>query len=377
LLTKVVAEGRLTAVVDAADAVAQTDLALICVGTPGNKHGQPSVDHIRDVGGQIGHALTGRKTPFTVVLRSTSLPGTTEDVLLAAIRAANPSAPVHVGMNPEFMREGVSLHDFDFPPMVIIGTEDPVVSEQIRELYAGIDAPFVSTTTRTAEIVKYACNAYHGLKVTFANEMAALCDVLGADALEVMRIFAMDKKLNISEAYLRPGFAFGGSCLPKDVRALVWAATSHHLQIPVLSAVLPSNTGLIQHAVASVLATKKKKIGIVGLAFKPNTDDLRESPVVTLVETLIGKGCQIRILDKSVSIAKLVGANKRYIEAEIPHISSLLCEDVQTLVEHAEVLVVGSPTEHAQRAMATAKKDTVVIDLTRTATRSARAAVSG
>ena len=192
LLARVVSEGRLRATADPAVAVRETDLALLCVGTPGLRHGQPSTDAIREVGAQIGHALHGRSGDFVVVLRSTSLPGTTEEVLLPAIRQANASARVRVGMNPEFMREGASLHDFDFPPMILIGADDAVVSDQVRALYAGVEGPFVSTSIRTAEIVKYACNAYHGLKVCFANEMAALCDVLGADALEVMRIFALD-----------------------------------------------------------------------------------------------------------------------------------------------------------------------------------------
>ena len=214
-------------------------------------------------------------------------------------------------------------------------------------------------------MAKYVSNAFHALKVTFANEIGDICEALGADPQDVMRIFLMDRKLNVSEAYLRPGFAFGGSCLPKDVRALLHAARSADLLVPVLSEILPSNDRQIQQAVSRVLATRRRRIGILGLAFKAGTDDLRESPIVRLVEALIGKGCDVRILDRNVSIARLGGANRRYIEEEIPHIASLMCDDVETLLEHAEVLVVGNDDEHARQALAAPWADRVVIDLTR------------
>jgi GDP-mannose 6-dehydrogenase len=214
-------------------------------------------------------------------------------------------------------------------------------------------------------MVKYACNAFHALKVTFANEIAEVAAALGAGGAEVMRILAMDRKLNISEAYLRPGFAFGGSCLPKDLRALVYAARSSDLALPLLSSVLPSNERQIRRAVSEVLATRKRRIGLVGLAFKAGTDDLRESAMVALAESLIGKGCDLRILDGSVSIARLYGANRRYIEEEIPHISRLMCQDVESLLAHAEVLLIGNASDEAKRALAAAGPEQVVIDLTR------------
>src|SRR5207302_6205021 len=291
------------------------------------------------VGMAIGEAVAARGEAHTVVLRSTVLPGVTEGVLVPAILSgAGPAyrPRLRVAVNPEFMREGSSLRDFSTPPLTLVGCDDPETVGLLRSLYAGVEAPFVHAAVRTAEMVKYVANAFHALKVCFANEIGDLCAALGADAQEVMRIFLMDRKLNVSEAYLRPGFAFGGSCLPKDLRALVYAARAADVSVPLLAAVLPSNEGQIRRAVEAVLATRKRRIGVVGLAFKPGTDDLRESPMVTLVETLIGKGCDVRILDPSVAVARLRGANRRHIEEEVPHIASLLCESVETLLAHAE-----------------------------------------
>jgi GDP-mannose 6-dehydrogenase len=320
------------------------------------------------VGAEIGKALMGSDQPFTVVLRSTALPGTTEHILVPALRegAAGRVSGISVGVNPEFMREGASLHDFDHPPFVLVGCDDPAIANTLRAMYAGVDAGLVQTTIRSAELVKYACNAYHGLKVCFANEIADMADALGADANAVMRIFAMDRKLNVSDAYLKPGFAFGGSCLPTDIRGLLRAGRVHEVDTPVLAAVIPSNDRQIQQAIARVRQTGRRRIGVVGLAFKPNTDDLRESPVVTMVEALIGKGLDLKILDPNVSLARLVGANRRYIEAEIPHIASLLCNSVDDLIAHAEVLVIGSRSAEAEAAVAQAGAQRQIIDLTRT-----------
>jgi GDP-mannose 6-dehydrogenase len=270
-----------------------------------------------------------------------------------------------VAVNPEFMREGSSLHDFARPPLTLVGCADTDTASLVRELYADVDAPFVHTSVRTAEMAKYVSNAFHALKVTFANEIGDLCEALGADPQEVMRIFALDRKLNISEAYLRPGFAFGGSCLPKDVRALLYAARAADLVVPMLAEILPSNERQIQHGVNRVLATRRRRIGILGLAFKAGTDDLRESPMVRLVEALIGKGCDVRILDRSVSIARLGGANRRYIEEEIPHIASVMCDSLEAVLDHAEVIVVGNDGDDVRRALASARQDQAIIDLTR------------
>src|SRR5436309_14568532 len=350
LLADVVSKKRLRATVSVDEAVNATDLALICVGTPSRVNGQLDATAVDRVGWQLGRALRSRRTPFTVVLRSTVVPGTTEKVLLPAIARGTAGAsfpPLGIAVNPEFMREGSSLRAFARPPMTLVGADDAETASLLETLYSGVDAAFVHTSVRTAETVKYVCNAFHALKVCFANEIGDVCSALGADAQEVMRIFLMDRKLNVSEAYLRPGFAFGGSCLPKDLRALLYAARTADMSPPVLSSILPSNEAQIRRGVDRVLETRKRRVGVVGLSFKPGTDDLRESPMVTLVEALIGKGCDVRILDANVWLAQLVGANRRYIEEEIPHIASLMCEDIQQLLDHAEVLVVGSASREA------------------------------
>jgi GDP-mannose 6-dehydrogenase len=367
LLATVVASGALRATGSTEEAVAASDLALVCVGTPGRDNGQLDVSAIRRVAEAIGQSLTARPKPYTVVLRSTVLPGTVESVLVPALRAGSPDGPpgLAVAVNPEFMREGSSLRDFAHPPLTLVGCDDPAVVTPLRELYAEVEAPFVQTSIRTAEMAKYVSNAFHALKVTFANEIGDLCEALGADAQDVMRVFMLDRKLNISEAYLRPGFAFGGSCLPKDLRAMLHAARSADLALPLLSEILPSNERQIQQGVSRILATRRRRIGVLGLAFKTGTDDLRESPMVRLVESLIGKGCDVRILDQSVSIARLGGANRRYIEEEIPHIASVMCDTPESLLAHAEVLVLGNPSEQARQVLAAARPDQIVIDLTR------------
>ena len=372
LIADVVARGGLRATTSAREAVTCSDIALICVGTPSRANGRLDVDAVAGVGREIGAALRGRRRPYTVVLRSTVLPGTTEEVLLPAVRAglrASAGPPLQIALNPEFMREGSSLEDFARPPLTLVGCADAEGASRLRALYAGVEAPFVHTSVRTAEMVKYVANAFHALKVCFANEIADVCDGLGADAQQVMEIFRMDRKLSVSEAYLRPGFAFGGSCLPKDVRALLYGARGADVLPPLLGAILPSNDVQVRHGVEAVLATGRRRIGVAGLSFKDGTDDLRESPLVTLVESLIGKGCDVRVLDRNVSLARLVGANRRYIEEQIPHIASLMCEDVEALLDHAEALVIGNAGEDAVRALAAAGQRHV-IDLTRGLARS-------
>ena len=371
LLAEVTAAGHLLATTSAEDGVSESDLALICVGTPSGGNGQLDVDAIRRVAETVGHQLRQQSKPYTVVLRSTVLPGTTESVLVPALHGtgSSPLPDLTVVVNPEFMREGSSIRDFADPPLTLVGSDGPHGGDLLRELYAQVDAPFVQTSVRSAEMAKYASNAFHALKIAFANEIGDLCETLGADIGEVMRVFLIDRKLNISEAYLRPGFAFGGSCLPKDLRALLHAARSADLAVPLLSQILPSNERQIEQGVSRVLATRRRRIGVLGLAFKSGTDDLRESPMVRLVETLIGKGCEVRILDRGVSVARLGGANRRYIEEEIPHISSLMCETSDALLEHAEVLVVANVDWQARQALAGARPDQLVIDLSRGAVR--------
>jgi GDP-mannose 6-dehydrogenase len=367
LLAEVIATNHLRATTSTEEGVSGSDLALICVGTPSRDNGQLDVDAIRRVAEGIGQRLRQHPKPYTVVLRSTVLPGTTESVLVPALRGTGtPHLPgLTVAVNPEFMREGSSLRDFAQPSLTLVGSDAPHAGAVLRELYAQVDAPFVQTSIRSAEMAKYVSNAFHALKITFANEIGDLCEGFGVDIGEVMRVFLMDRKLNISEAYLRPGFAFGGSCLPKDLRALTHAARSVDLALPLLSQILPANDHQIQQGVSRVLATRRRRIGVLGLAFKPGTDDLRESPMVLLVETLIGKGCDVRILDRSVSIARLSGANRRYIEEEIPHIASLLCDSREELLAHAEVLVLANPDEQAQEDLAAVRSEQLVIDLSR------------
>ena len=380
LLAELVGAHRLRATVSAAEAVRQTDVGLICVGTPGRANGQLGVAALERIGQEIGQALAGRTEPYTVVLRSTVLPGTTERVLIPALLAGagrELACQLRVAVNPEFMREGSSLRDFAHPPFTLVGSDDAETASVLRALYADVAAPFVHTAVRTAEMVKYVSNAFHALKVCFANEIGDVCAALGADAHEVMRVFLMDRKLNVSEAYLRPSYAFGGSCLPKDLRALMHAARTVDVSLPLLSAILPSNDGQIRRAVETVLETRKRRIGVVGLAFKPGTDDLRESPMVALIEALIGKGCDVRVLDPNVAIARLRGANRRYIEEEIPHIASLICDNVEALLAHADVLVVGNVSDEGERALAAAGPHHVVVDLTRGAARLAAASHAG
>jgi GDP-mannose 6-dehydrogenase len=319
------------------------------------------------VASDIGRALSGQQGKFTVIVRSTILPGTTERIVAKALLEPLTGQParISIGVNPEFMREGSSLHDFDHPPFILVGSDDAATVAALQSLYAGVAAPFVNTTVRTAEMVKYVCNAFHALKVSFSNEIGDVCEALGADAHEVMRIFRLDRKLNVSEAYLKPGFAFGGSCLPKDVRALVSAARTYDIPAPLLSAIMPANESQIRRGVDMVMETGGHRVGIVGLAFKPGTDDLRESPMVAVVEQLIGKGRDVRIFDPRVSLARLMGANRQYIETEIPHIASLLCGSIAELAAHAEVLVFSAPGPDAEQALAAARSEHTLVDLTR------------
>lgn len=367
-LGSVMQTGRLHATVSCEKAVDASELALICVGTPGHGNGRMNLDALGRVSNDIGMALGRQRKPYTVVVRSTVIPGTTADLVTPALLAGTGDGyreDLKVAMNPEFMREGSALRDFLYPPFTIVGCDDVVTAGRLCELYANVSAPFIHTQLRTAEMVKYAANAFHALKISFANEIGDICEVLQVDAREVMRAFCLDKKLNISDAYLRPGFAFGGSCLPKDLRALSYVAHGADVDIPLLSTLLPANAARIRRAVDTIVATHKRRIGVLGLAFKSDTDDLRESPMVAVVESLIGKGCHLKILDHNVAIARLIGANRRYIEEEIPHIADLMCESAEALLAHAEVLVVGNADEQSIVVVNAAAPHQIVIDLTR------------
>ncbi len=369
LIGRMVHTGMLRATTRADEAVRHSDVALVCVGTPSNRNGSQDTSYIERVFEEIGEALRDRQDRYVVALRSTVLPGTTDGIALPILeRASGKTIGREVGLcfNPEFMREGTSLKDFYEPPFTIIGAGDPASGRVLSSLYEGIEGlqgPLINTEIRTAEMVKYISNAFHALKVAFGNEIGNLCKSLGIDGQHAMDILCQDTKLSISPTYLRPGFAFGGSCLGKDLRAILYQAKMNDLYLPVLSAVLPSNDFQVRRAVDMVQETGKRRVGLLGLAFKANTDDLRESPHVTLAETLLGKGYQVRVLDEKVSLSRLYGANKTYIEQEIPHISSLMCSTVDELVQDSEVLIIGDRSEAAIDALAMAGEDVTIIDL--------------
>jgi GDP-mannose 6-dehydrogenase len=367
-LLKVARENnRLSATADAAAAVHATDISLVCVGTPSRTNGSPNVDHVIRVAGQIGEALRSKPSYHGIVIRSTSFPGTAERAAQVIARSSGkaPNLDFGVAVNPEFMREGTSVEDFENPPYTVVGTADPRLAEMLAEIYAGVPAPLHRVAVREAEMLKYACNAFHATKVTFANEIGAISKRLGIDSHKVMKILVEDTRLNVSPAYLRPGFAFGGSCLPKDLRAINHAARRLDLSVPMLSALLVSNDEQIARVVASVLAEKRKRIGVLGLSFKSGTDDLRESPIVRVVETLLGKGCEIAVYDSNVSLSRLIGSNKSYIEREIPHVSLLMRGSIQEVLDHAEVLIVANESPGFREALKRLRADQTVYDLVR------------
>lgn len=368
LVCEMVEAGRLTGTTDPEDAIERTAISLICVGTPSQPNGSLDLTYVERVCAQIGAAMRRKGGRHTVTLRSTVLPGTTKEVVIPALEDASgmrAGRDFDVCMNPEFLREGTSISDFDHPPFTIIGADEPTAGAAVAELYAGIDAPLHITPLGVAEMLKYACNAFHGMKVTFANEIGNVCKALGTDSHEVMRLFCEDTKLNTSATYLRPGFAFGGSCLGKDLRAVVYRAKQLDLETPLLAAVLESNRRQVLKAFEMVQRTGRRRIGMLGLSFKAGTDDLRESPLVTLSEMLIGKGFELTIHDRHVSRAGLIGANREYIEREIPHIWSLMRGDVHEVIDSADVVVIGNAAREFRDLEPELQNGQVVIDLVR------------
>jgi GDP-mannose 6-dehydrogenase len=368
LLKQSVDAGRLRATSDTAEAVAASDVSLLCVGTPSRKNGSLDLTYLVRAAEEIGAALRNHDDYHVVVVRSTVLPGTTHDAIIPALERTSGKAygtGFGVSVNPEFLREGTALKDFRTPPLTLVGHNHAADARGAIGLYHAVDAPLISTSIRVAEMMKYASNSWHALKVCFANEIGNVCKRAGVDSHEVMNIFCRDDKLNLSSYYLKPGFAFGGSCLPKDVRALQYRAKELDVETPVLSAILPSNRQQVQRAIDEVLDTGRKRIGLLGFSFKAGTDDLRESPLVVLAEALLGKGLSLQIYDKNVSLARLVGANKEYIDTQIPHLSSLLCQTIDEVVDGAEVIIVGNPSPDFVAAMARTRPDQIVIDLVR------------
>ncbi|MFB3817523.1 MAG: nucleotide sugar dehydrogenase [Candidatus Methylomirabilales bacterium] len=371
LIGRGVGSGRIRATRDVAEAIQGTDLSLVCVGTPSRRNnGALDLTFVERVCEAIGLEMGRKARHHLVVIRSTVLPGTTETTLTPILEKASGKAcgpDFGVAYNPEFMRESCAVHDFYHPPRTVIGARGERDADLVAGLYRGIQAPLVTTSIRAAEMVKYTDNAFHALKVTFANEIGVLCKALGIDSHEVMDIFCLDTKLNLSPYYLRPGFAFGGSCLPKDLRALAYKAKTLDLTLPVLNAVQASNELHIKTAVDCVMATERKRIGVLGLAFKAGTDDVRESPVVALIEALLGKGCCLKVFDPSVAMTKLSGANREFLEGKIPHIAELLVGDGQEIADHAEVVVVGNRSREFVDVLSRLRPEQHVIDLVRIA----------
>jgi len=371
LIRSAVANGSLRATTNTDEAVHATDLSLLCVGTPSRKNGSLDLTYLERVCEQIGTALKSKPDYHVVVVRSTVLPGTTHQVVIPTLERTSGKkygTGFGVTVNPEFLREGTAIHDFRHPPLTLVGHNYKSDAAPTEALYAKVQAPLVTTSIRTAEMMKYASNTWHALKVCFANEIGNLCKRLEIDSHEVMDIFCRDEKLNLSAYYMKPGFAFGGSCLPKDVRALQYRAKEVDLELPVIQSILGSNHLQIQHAVDQVMESGKKRIGLLGFSFKAGTDDLRESPIVILAEALLGKGYELRIYDRNVSIARLVGANKEYINKQIPHLSSLLCETIDEVLDNSDVIVVGNAAPEFSEALKRTRPDQTVVDLVRVKT---------
>ena len=368
LLARSVTEGRLRATTDTEDAVQSSEVSLLCVGTPSQRNGSLDLTYLDRVSQQIGAALRSKPSYHVVIVRSTVLPGTTHGVVIPALERESGKTygtGFGVSVNPEFLREGTALKDFRKPPLTLVGHNHAADASGTIALYQSIDAPLVSTSIRVAEMVKYTSNTWHALKVCFANEIGNLCKQLDVDSHDVMDVFCRDEKLNLSRYYLKPGFAFGGSCLPKDVRALQHRAKELDVDLPVIQSILPSNRLQIDKALEQVMETGRQQIGLLGFSFKAGTDDLRESPIVILAEALHGKGRRLRIYDKNVSLSRLVGSNKEYIEKQIPHLSSLLCDTIEEVVDDSEVIVVGTQTPEFVAALTRCRPDQIVVDLVR------------
>ena len=368
LIQQAVQEKRLRATNDSRDAVLNSDVSIVCVGTPCNHNGSLDLTYIKRVCQEIGAALEAKSRYHIVTIRSTMLPGTIEQTVIPTLEVYSgkrAGRDFGVAINPEFLREGTSVHDFDNPPFTLIGADNDDAVEPLRRLYAHVSAPVIVTGIKEAEMVKYTCNSFHALKVTFANEIGNICKALGIDSHQVMDAFCQDTKLNLSPYYLKPGFAFGGSCLPKDLRAITYKAKERDVETPLLNSILTSNRQQVERAIDMVLRTGRKKVGVLGLSFKSGTDDLRESPMVTLIETLIGKGMRLAIYDRDVELARLFGANKEYIEREIPHISSLLSASLEEVVDGSEVIIIGKKEAEFQALADKLNNGRVIIDLVR------------
>lgn len=360
--------GRLRATSDQVEAVHETELSFVCVGTPSQSNGNLDLRYIRRICEQIGEALKRKAARHGVVIRSTILPGTMYGIVIPILEEfSGKKAGVDFGIchNPEFLREGSAVKDFNHPPHTVIGQLDVASGDTLAALYEKLDAPLIRTNLETAEMVKYVNNSWHALKIGFANEIGNLCKAFSIDSHEVMKIFCQDKKLNISPSYLLPGFAFGGSCLPKDLRALAYKAKMHDLNLPIMTAILPSNEIQINRGLQLIIEKGHRRIGVLGFSFKAGTDDLRESPVIEVIERLLGKGFDLRIYDKNVSIARLVGANRDFILNRIPHISRLMVNDIEEALNHAQTVVIGNKDPEFEKVPGRLREGQQLVDFVR------------
>lgn len=373
LMASVAASGRVEVTDQVRDAVHRTDMSLICVGTPSAANGSQDQAAVIRLAHQLGQALRDKPAGHVLVFRSTLVPGTVEDVLLPLIERESgltEGQAFHICFQPEFLREGSSIKDYDRPPFTVVGARSSVAEQALRDLFGHLDCKFISTSVRSAEMMKYCCNNFHALKITFANETARLCEALGVNPFEVMDLVCQDTQLNISRAYLRPGYAFGGSCLPKDLRATHHMARTRDVELPMLGAILASNRVHVERAFDKVVATGARRIALLGLSFKPGTDDLRESPLVMLAELLYGKGYQLSIVDPDVQLSRLLGANRRYIETHLPHLGDLLSPDLDSAIRDAQTLVIGNTSEAVVAALSRhARDDQQIVDLVGVASR--------
>jgi GDP-mannose 6-dehydrogenase len=368
LLATGVDTGLISATSDAAGAVAATDVSFICVGTPSLANGGLDLTYVRRVCEEIGRAIGGKDSFHVVVARSTMLPGSMLEIVIPTLEEFSgkiAGEDFGVCSNPEFLREGTAIHDYRNPPKIVIGEVDRRSGDLLAELYENIDAPLIRTDLATAEMVKYTDNVWHALKVGFANEIGNLCKAIDIDGHAVMDIFCQDTKLNLSSAYMRPGFAFGGSCLPKDLRAINHKARSLHLEMPIIGHVLAANEKQIERGLSMIMDKGNKKISVLGFSFKAGTDDLRESPLVEVIERLIGKGYDMRLYDKNVNLAKLTGANKDYILHAIPHIAQLMVGCLDDALAHGETIVVGNGADEFREIISMTTDDQVIVDLVR------------
>jgi len=367
-ISKGVKNNKLTATTDTEEAVLNSDISLICVGTPSTKTGGLDLTYTKEVCEAIGKALKKKKTYHIIIFKSTMLPGSAEDVLTPVVEKASgkkAGKDFDVASNPEFLRESTAIYDFFNPPSTVIGANSKKAADTVKKIYRGVSGPFVKTTIKTAEMVKYTDNCFHGLKAAFGNEIGDVCKKVGVDGHELMRIFCLDTKLNLSPYYFKPGFPFGGSCLPKDVRGMNAEAKKVGLNLPILRNIIPSNENQVEICTNMILDTKKRRIGILGLSFKADTDDVRESPIIEIINKLRKKGKQIMIYDSNVLTAQKFGANKDVIEKEAPHLMDHFTHSIAELIKNSEVIVFENKDKEFEKALPLIRKDQIAIDFVR------------